>query len=123
MWELRKHNVIKIILRVGHIEIYVLLFLVICKKLDESFSKKWGIYKYIESRYIQYVKVKIQDSIIGGILCEAIVFYSQKLCFRENDKRLEILEIYDTRPNADFKNKYLKNLSDKLLKNKISFYK
>lgn len=82
---------------------------------------------------IRYARVKIPDSVLGGkagkwikmncILCGGMVFYSQKLCFWENDERLEILKVYDNRPDKDFENKYLKKLSDKLVLYKISFYK
>lgn len=84
-------------------------------------------------RGIQYVKVKILDSLIGGtsgkqiimncILCEGVIFYSQKLCFYENERLLEVVETYDTRPDADFSNKHLKKVSEKLVLHKTSFYK
>lgn len=84
-------------------------------------------------RKIQYVKVRILRSMIDGtigtpivinaIICDGIIFYSQKLCFDQNDERLEILACYDIRPSADFENKNLKRLSDKLVLHKTDFYK
>lgn len=84
-------------------------------------------------RKIEYAKVRILDSMIGGttgtsvvinaILCDGVIFYSQKLCFDQNDRRLEILARYDTRPSSDFENKNLRRLSDKLVLHKTDFYR
>ena len=71
-----------------------------------------------KKRGITYVKVKISGALLGsrketlainGILCDAVVFYSPRLCFKYNEEKVALIGQYDDVP-ANFENPYLEEM-------------
>ncbi len=101
--------------------------------LYQIYRKEITIPQAMNIRKIQFAKVQIADSLIGGrfgkpidmdcIICDRLVYYSPKMCFRESDSRVHVLERYDARPVHGFKNERLNSFEEKLLKFKTGFYR
>lgn len=100
-----------------------LLFQVYKGKLTKEQAK--------QIRNIKYAKVRVIDKLLGGtfgkvvnidcVLCDGLLFFSSKLCFRADHSGVEILKILDE-PPSDRKNGELEKLADELIKHKTGIY-
>ena len=105
-----------------------------CLNLDllyEIYTGKITKEEAARKRGITYVRVKTSGSLFGsrecviminGVMCDGIIFYSPRLCFRYDEERMILAAQYDEMPQ-EFANPYLKELREDLIVKKTSVYR
>lgn len=99
--------------------------------LYEIYTGKMTKEEAARKRRITYVRVKTSGSLFGsrecviminGVMCDGIVFYSPRLCFKYDEERMVLVAQYDEMPQ-EFGNPYLKDLREELIMRKTSAYR
>jgi len=95
--------------------------------LYDMYLKKILMPEAKKIRGIKYAEVEMLSSLLGGsnskpikifcILCDGILFYSLKLCFKADDSRVRVLNVYDDRP-YEYQYENVKKICDALVKKK-----